>query len=826
MRRASSVTSGVAATPPCATPRIADRRTSAREDANAARIAPCPSPPIRRSASAAFSRARGRLEESAPWSGGTTRAPPAAAAFATSAKTSGSGSPSASTRRSTGPKSGAKCATSAATRRLAATSFVERSAATSAGAADGPICRSIASAVWRTRGSGSESFRICSFAFAPSPPARREIDSNAAATRLALIPPIVSGGAPGARPPFYNGRAIPRHGRNSLLATALVAALCASCRSPEKHRAAADEAAYSILDRKRKEVLDKEEPFRVERPSDTLRRRLLLGQELPRAGDESLGTDALKPVAHWPKTEYPGAGAKTPPPPWTLEGPLRITLVEALEIGARNSREYQEEKESVFLSALDLDLERDRFRNTFFGLVGGTGTADLSSPDAPDGVEGSAEAGVSRLLRNGALLAGSIGVNLVKLLTGDRSSSLGIFGDATVTIPLLRGAGRHVVEEPLTQAEREVAYALRSFERFRHVFAVEVARSYFDVLQQLDGAANAEENYRGLALLTRRAQALVAAGRLPGIQVDQARQDELRARDRWISSLESCESRLDSLKTTLGLPPDARMELDREELTRVSEEMRRLLDPEGAVREEEPVATTLLPADARVELPPPGQGRRGPMEIDEGRAIAVAIGRREDLLVARGRVVDAQRRVAVAADALRAGLTLAGGATLGSRRTLATAGLSDASLSPSKGTYTADLLLDLPFERTAERNAYRESFLDLEASVRDLQALEDRIKADVRATLRSLLQAREGVLIQARAVVLARSRVESTNLFLEAGRAEVRDVLEAQEALVSAQNALTAAFVRYRVAELELQRDTGVLEVGENGLWKEVRFDG
>ena len=58
-------------------------------------------------------------------------------------------------------------------------------------------------------------------------------------------------------------------------------------------------------------------------------------------------------------------------------------------------------------------------------------------------------------------------------------------------------------------------------------------------------------------------------------------------------------------------------------------------------------------------------------------------------------------------------------------------------------------------------------------------------------------------------------------MFLEAGRAEIRDLLEAQEDLLSAQNALTAAITTYRVAELELQRDMGVLKIDEKGLWEE-----
>jgi outer membrane protein TolC len=56
---------------------------------------------------------------------------------------------------------------------------------------------------------------------------------------------------------------------------------------------------------------------------------------------------------------------------------------------------------------------------------------------------------------------------------------------------------------------------------------------------------------------------------------------------------------------------------------------------------------------------------------------------------------------------------------------------------------------------------------------------------------------------------------------LKAGLVQIRDLLEAQEALISAQNAFTSALVTYRLAELQLQRDMGVLEVNEKGMWRE-----
>jgi outer membrane protein TolC len=51
----------------------------------------------------------------------------------------------------------------------------------------------------------------------------------------------------------------------------------------------------------------------------------------------------------------------------------------------------------------------------------------------------------------------------------------------------------------------------------------------------------------------------------------------------------------------------------------------------------------------------------------------------------------------------------------------------------------------------------------------------------------------------------------------------MRDLLDAQQSLLSAQNSLSAAVVNYRVAELTLQRDMGLLQVDENGNWSEYK---
>ncbi|MBN1845942.1 MAG: TolC family protein [Sedimentisphaerales bacterium] len=595
----------------------------------------------------------------------------------------------------------------------------------------------------------------------------------------------------------------------------------AGCLAPGDYRRQADQASERIIAEKQLEALGRHEPFAVERPSDILRRRLLVEQKLPYAGEASLGTDRLRPVAHWPEKDYPrplpsGQDQRSIDP----NGPVRLGLLDVLQIGARNSFTYQSRKEEVFRTALQLDLERDAFRNTFAGQVENLLSTDSSQDRTTSGMVQSAAAGATRRWHSGAQFSSALAVDLANLLTLGGASSLGLAADASIAVPLLRGAGEHIAAEPLTQAERDMVYALYEFERFKRTFAVDVAREYLSVLRQMDEVKNAEENYRSLIASSRRSRRLANAGRLPEIQVDQAVQNELRARNRWISAQEQFENRLDEFKTTLGLPPDSRIELDRQDLEQLRLSAGQLA---AGVREGMDAQTQepAPPADAPIILNPPSSEDAGPLELAEPVAVRLALANRLDLRVAIESVIDAQRQAVVAADALGAELTFLGAAGYGERRDIGSAGSRDARLRYDRGRYDALITLDLPLERTAERNAYRDSLLNLDGAVREVQILEDAIKLAIRDELRILLESRESLKIQTQSVLVAQKRVRSSNLFLEAGRAQIRDLLEAQEALLSAQNALTSAVINYRIAQLELQRDMGLLTVEERGLWQE-----
>jgi len=557
--------------------------------------------------------------------------------------------------------------------------------------------------------------------------------------------------------------------RLPVLSFVLALIILPGCRSATWHLKKADKAAGSIVTQYQQEALGKTEKFTIERPSDSLRKRLMIEQNLPGYGAASSSN------------RLSGVGK-----------PLQIKVFDALQIGARNSRNYQSKKEDVFKTALNLDLSRAEFRNSYSGLLSAMFSGDKSGESDSRSAEGSASAGVTRKLQAGASLSGKLGLDLVKLLTMDKTSTFGILADATISIPLLRGAGRDIVRESLTQAERDVIYAMWSFERFKRSFAVRIAGEYFGALEQAKQIQNAEANMKSLADARQRMQELAKAGRQPETQVDQARQDELRANSRLIAAKQRYEEALDSLKMSLGIPVDAKIELDSEELTRLS-------DSTAGTFGTKSLAT-------------------GNEVKETENAVLKALTNRLDLKTTYWNLEDAQRKLKVARDALDPEMKLKLSA---STKETNTSGSSEKTTDVKFGDVKYSALLDvgLPWDRTAERVAFKKSMIALDAVARQVEEQEDSIKQEIRSAMRRLIELEETYRIQKQAVELAERRVNSTEIFLQAGRSQIRDVLEAQEALVSAKDAFVSSIVSFRMASLGLQRDLELLEINEEGIW-------
>ena len=593
----------------------------------------------------------------------------------------------------------------------------------------------------------------------------------------------------------------------------------AGCRSTADWRREADDVAASRLAHAQLAATGRAEAVEIETPADTLRRRLLLDQNLLASGDASFGVRDLPKNKYWDGGARLNTSTNSTAAGFDTTNTLKLALGHTLRIAAANSREYQTRKEALFSAALALDLEGTKFRAEFSQSL--DSSLD-SSPSGPDGDRreshrNNTKLGVKKVFENGAQVSGGIVADLAGMLGGEGKSSVwGITTDLSVTIPLMRGSGRLVTREPLTQAERDLVYETRRFEQYKRDFMVRTAGAYLGVLISKRIMLNEEENYRRVIFSASRTRRFVDAGLMTPPEFEQSYQRELESRNNWVAARLSYESALDSFKMQLGLPPDARVELSDNDLDELQDYVAKFAKTELA--EYQPVNTK-----ETIILTAPDSIDDSELRARVEAAIKTAFANRPDFAIRIDAVEDAQRHLLVAEDGFRTELTIGGTATAG--ESVSPSSSENGKFKIDKAKTGAALHLSLPVQRTAERNSYRRALIAHEAAVRSYQEAEDNMKMSVREAVRELLLKREQLKIHFVAVSLAESRVKSNDMRMDAGRANMRDVLDAQADLLSTQNSLFSALRSYRVKEWELQKELGTLDITINGAWQESDLD-
>ena len=203
---------------------------------------------------------------------------------------------------------------------------------------------------------------------------------------------------------------------------------------------------------------------------------------------------------------------------------------------------------------------------------------------------------------------------------------------------------------------------------------------------------------------------------------------------------------------------------------------------------------------------------------EEAQALADAIRNRRDLAVVRGEAEDALRQVKIKADALRADLSVEGGASYGGGRRVHDPSVGDSAYDST----TTDLKVkfSMPWDRRRERNQYRQALVARDRAERGYAESEDGVKNEVRAGYRDLVATRALYGNKVEAYRTACMRVEANDLFMQSGRSSMRDILEAESALLSARNALCSAVIDWWTSDLELRCATGGFEIQRDGTWR------
>jgi hypothetical protein len=187
-------------------------------------------------------------------------------------------------------------------------------------------------------------------------------------------------------------------------------------------------------------------------------------------------------------------------------GVLKITVDDAVRLALLHSKDYQQQLETLYLSALDVSIERFRFDSQFFagyslfgnwtgprntgnssslltastnttrsGAVGLGNLTNVSPQAAASNVPGGTPGTFT--LQKAFTTGGQVVVNfanqLVWQFSGNDNFTPTTVLNFSLVQPLLRGAGRERIMEQLTLAERTLLYNVRMMEQYRLAFYVD-----------------------------------------------------------------------------------------------------------------------------------------------------------------------------------------------------------------------------------------------------------------------------------------------------------------------------------------------------------------
>ena len=458
--------------------------------------------------------------------------------------------------------------------------------------------------------------------------------------------------------------------------------------------------------------------------------------------------------------------------------PTLLDLPALLAFSIEHAPEYRSEKERLFLATLSLLIERHAWGPRFFNTLSADVSGTPESGDYDTALDLVNDFTVSQRLPYGGTASVSALVNYTNLLqqsstntSPDELQSSGI--NAAINLPLLRGAGQ-VAREDLIQAERNLIYAVRDFERFRRSFFVDISNTYFGLLRQQQRIRNQELQIEGLERLAEEQAELLEAGRIPGFEAADAEAQVLFGQSNLASVLDDYASSLDSLKLRIGMP----------------------------------VSQPLVIMPAQIEVPSPA--------LDSAESIKIGQAARLDLQTSEDQVDDARRDVRVARNQLKGDLDLDASLDLNSD---SGRDIDGADLELGDSDFRVGLEYSVPLDRKIEQAQYRSALVDLERAERDYLTQRDRVALDVRDASREIERATLTLELQGRNVVLAERRLENVKILRRRGDVPPRRLIEAEEDLLDARNSRDQALADLQTSVLNYLLQTGQMRVDAQGRW-------
>ncbi len=559
----------------------------------------------------------------------------------------------------------------------------------------------------------------------------------------------------------------------------------------------------------------------------------------PHEGDAYLELLPIAPVAQaaWGDVrpaamEREQASALRSDPLLEIGLPVRVLNARnTFEVALINSRDYQERKESLFLSALDVTMERFAFapqffvtQQTFYEHIGreleggahelfpgadpedvrphhiGTDPRFSSEVDGnrvlPGETRGSesldgqftesfvgrepqpgTSIGVGKLFTTGGALLLRFANNTVWEFTGPLK---GHHSQSLITLdfvqPLLQGGGKAVTLEPLTQAERNLLYEIRRYARFQREFYVSIMTGAdIDQALRLEEAQQADQDLEGQR---RRVGLLPLVEQLQVLANERQNLGLLEAYERQFAAFHRAGEvsliQLDQVRQDVAAARSRVLRAQQRYFTNLDRFKLQLGLPTHLPLVVDEQLLDLFRLDTRqCRLPNlPETLPNVPYTLSE--ALDIAMRNRLDLMSARASLVDHWRKIAVAANGLLGVLDLEYHGEWFTPDPLAADPLDPFKSSSQplnfgskRSQHRAVLKTELPIVRKRERNTYRATLIEYQLARRTLMEIEDVVRLEVLDAYRRLLRARQDFEIQRSAVILACRRVDQSRKLLE-----------------------------------------------------------
>lgn len=283
--------------------------------------------------------------------------------------------------------------------------------------------------------------------------------------------------------------------------------------------------------------------------------------------------------------------------PVNEDGEVLLDLDAAYRMALLNSPDLQSQREVLYLSALDVSLERFGFDTQLFagynsfltqrGSDRGEGT--FLSSDFGQNSEGFT---LTRLGITGTTFVAGLANSILWNFSGPNTQSATSLIDFSIIQPLLQNAGRDRILEALTLAERRLLADVRQLDRFRRGFYLNVATGrnpgagpgtnylnppvgasrgvggYIGLLRQQQQIRIQEFNVRQLENVLEQFRELFRRERIDSLQVRQFEQSLYAQQNILLTQKTAYQTSLDNFKRTLGIPPGIEVRIEDDLLKR------------------------------------------------------------------------------------------------------------------------------------------------------------------------------------------------------------------------------------------------------------------